>query len=266
MSIYCLLLEDYVFHPIYLHHLAQHFGPSIIGVSIVTRGARKPNLFRDLKELYAIFGPWYFFVLSVQRFLYMTLDVVYRLLHLPGTFSLQSVAHLHRIPTITVDNINTEKHLAYLQTRRPDILLSSSGQIFGESLLNIPTIACINRHSALLPKYGGVWPVVRAIQCNEKVTGVTMHTMTKKVDIGNILSQKTLPIGRADSLIGIYAKIFRLSVGATIEAVRRLEQGSRGQPMDESKRSYYSYPTREEGALVRKKIPIIRWNEFFLRE
>lgn len=265
MRIYCIFLEDYIFHPIYLHRLAQHLRDQIVGVSIVTRGARKPDLLRDLKELCAIFGVWYFFLLSLQRLLYVLLDLCCRFLHLHGTLSLEAVARLHHIPSIKTNNINASEHLRYVKEFHPDVIVSSAGQIFGDELLRIPTITAVNRHSALLPKYAGVWPVVRAIQFDEKKTGVTIHTMIKKIDAGNILAQRVLLLSTKDSLVALYAKLFRLSVDVTIEAIDVLRKGGRGQPMDERTRSYFSYLTRKEGALVRKKIPIIRWNEFFLR-
>src|SRR3989338_6786461 len=122
MKIYCILLEDYVFHPVYLHRLAQRLHGKICGVSIVMRGARKPNLRRDIKEFFSLFGFLGVLLLAVQRFLYIAIDLSLSLTNRPSTFSLSSVCTLHSIPVVFVKDVNNHKHIVWVKTFTPDII------------------------------------------------------------------------------------------------------------------------------------------------
>lgn len=47
----------------------------------------------------------------------------------------------------------------------------------------------INTHESLLPKYRGMHPIFYAVLNGDKVMGVTMHIVSKKMDAGDILGQ-----------------------------------------------------------------------------
>ena len=58
-----------------------------------------------------------------------------------------------------------------------------------EVLLNAVKDGFINLHPSLLPEYRGSNPYSRVIMNNEKVTGVTLHHMSKEFDKGDIILQ-----------------------------------------------------------------------------
>ena len=61
-----------------------------------------------------------------------------------------------------------------------------------------------NLHFSLLPAYKGVytsaWPIIN----QEKITGVTIHKVNKKIDGGNILYQKSFSIKKNDTSRDLY--------------------------------------------------------------
>ena len=63
-----------------------------------------------------------------------------------------------------------------------NIIISSNSLIFKKELLSIPKICTINRHSALLPSYGGLLPVFQSFIHGEKFTGVSIHYMNNKIE------------------------------------------------------------------------------------
>lgn len=64
---------------------------------------------------------------------------------------------------------------------------------------NIPTIATVNVHPSLLPKYRGPNPYMQSILHGELYSGVTIHLMSDEYDKGAILKQKQIRIYESDT-------------------------------------------------------------------
>lgn len=81
----------------------------------------------------------------------------------------------------------------------PDIIITCAfGQILPKKILDAPRLGCINVHASLLPKYRGGAPIHQAILDGETKTGVTIMYMAEKLDAGDIISQKEIPIEKTD--------------------------------------------------------------------
>jgi len=165
---------------------------------------------------------------------------------LKGDFfgSVESVARTMKIPHKIINQINTAEHINDINKLSPDLIISSNSLILGEKLIKLPKIACINRHSALLPSLGGILPVFRAVQYEHKFTGASVHFVVKKIDAGNILARKWIPIFKNDKMTTLYKACFRASYEATIEGIAKLRSGEQNSVIDNEglKHSYYSFP------------------------
>jgi predicted glycoside hydrolase/deacetylase ChbG (UPF0249 family)/folate-dependent phosphoribosylglycinamide formyltransferase PurN len=157
--------------------------------------------------------------------------------------SVMAAAKRLKIPYQVVSQVNTPTFLAQLRKLAPDLIVSSNSLIFGDQLLKLPTVACINRHSALLPSHGGILPVFRSVQYGEEFTGASVHVMSRGIDEGEVLSRKWLPIFPRDTLARLYRLCFVLSHEATTEAIAKLRRRN-PYPVarDGLAASYYSYP------------------------
>ncbi|MCB9855764.1 MAG: ChbG/HpnK family deacetylase [Phycisphaerales bacterium] len=162
--------------------------------------------------------------------------------------SVRGVCRRYGIPYRVVSKVNTPEFHDYARSFDPDVIVSSCTPIFKRELLNLPNVACINRHSSLLPTFGGILPVFRAVQMGEKYTGASVHRMTPEIDGGEVLSRKWLPIFPGDTLARLYQLCFVLSFEATYDAAAflRNEASSRSAPRAGLEKSYFSYPTRED--------------------
>lgn len=87
----------------------------------------------------------------------------------------------------------------------PDIIITVAyGQILPSNLLEFPKYGCINVHGSLLPKLRGGAPVHHALIDGYSKTGVTIMYMDKKMDAGDIISQKEVIIKDSDTLDSLY--------------------------------------------------------------
>lgn len=96
----------------------------------------------------------------------------------------------------------------YILDKKPDIIITCAyGQILPKEILNYPKHGCINAHGSLLPKLRGGAPIHHAIINGDKVTGMTIMYMDEKMDSGDIISQREVPILDSDNLDSLYNKM-----------------------------------------------------------
>lgn len=168
-------------------------------------------------------------------------------------YSVEAVCRGRGIPFQHIHNtINDRESIRCMRKYAPDVIISSNSLFFGPELLSVPRLGCVNRHSSLLPSYGGLWPVLHAIACGEKEVGVTAHMMTPQIDEGAILAQKPIPVLPNEPLTRVYEKCFIESVPVILSALQVIR--SDRQPNVESSHpaSYYSFPTDDQWRAFRR--------------
>ena len=96
----------------------------------------------------------------------------------------------------------------YILDKNPDIIITAAyGQIIPLEILEYPKYGCINVHGSLLPKLRGGAPIHHAIINGDKIAGVTIMYMDKKMDAGDIISQRSIEIGENTILDDLYYKL-----------------------------------------------------------
>jgi methionyl-tRNA formyltransferase len=94
---------------------------------------------------------------------------------------------------------------------QPDFFITAGyGKILPKTWLNYPTHGSLNLHFSLLPAYRGANPAEWAIMCGENQTGITFMKMSQKLDGGDIIEKRELPISAADTRETLYQKLYAL--------------------------------------------------------
>lgn len=245
--IFAIIEETPFYHPQYLQRLIREYARAeIIGAARVALPKGGP-LQKYLMKNWRFLGMGEFLLLGLKSFLLRWKGLLPRIIRGDYEGSVKAVLEKYRIPYRTVSKVNNKEFIDYVRSFDPDIILSSNSLIFGEELLRLPKVAAINRHSALLPSMGGVFPAFRYIQLNHAFAGISVHLMVKDIDSGGILSRKWFPITNRDSLDHIYRLAYTLSFDATCEALDKLRSGSAEPLPDEGiEKSYFSFPTPED--------------------
>ncbi len=65
----------------------------------------------------------------------------------------------------------------------------------------------LNIHPSLLPKYPGLEAWKQALAAGEKITGCTVHFVDERIDHGNIIAQREVPILPDDTPETLHARI-----------------------------------------------------------
>lgn len=77
----------------------------------------------------------------------------------------------------------------------------------------------INVHGSLLPKYRGGAPIQRSIMNGDKVTGITIIEMAKKLDAGRMYAKKECPILEEDTSSSIFEKLSYIGRDLLLEVI-----------------------------------------------
>ena len=253
MKLFFVIDETCFHHPQFLSKFLSASKDSVVGAALVTEVPDKSNL-----ELY-LRKHWYFltireiFVLAYQKYRAKFLDC----------FTTPKDGHYHSVKSVLkkfdIDyfeakkNINKEEYLEKIRLKEPDIIISSNSLYFGKKILEIPSICCLNRHSSLLPSYGGLWPVFQAFRCWEDFTGVSIHKMEKDIDTGVVLSHRKVPIQEGQTLNDLYGQCFDLSSDALLEAIQKLKIQNMTPDKLPNFPSYYTFPNKLHWMEFRKR-------------
>ena len=106
----------------------------------------------------------------------------------------------HQLPVYQPEKLSGSPEMAELMGLGADMIVTAAfGQFLPEKLLQSVKHA-VNVHASLLPKYRGGAPVHYAIINGDEQAGVTIMEMVKKMDAGDMISQKKIPITEVDNV------------------------------------------------------------------
>lgn len=99
------------------------------------------------------------------------------------------------IPVTELDDCNCATAVALFREKRPDFIVTAGfGQILKKAVLSVPCLDALNVHPSCLPDHPGSNPYRDVLRFNARMTGVTLHRLTRQVDGGEILRQARYPV------------------------------------------------------------------------
>jgi len=251
MRIYVLTQEDAFYIPRILDTLLAR-RRDVIGIGVVPGELRAGRALRYLR----LMGPRDFALQSANLAWHKARDLAARVLPAERSFSVAGAARWAHVPLESVPNVNAPAFIASLRARGVDLIVSiACPQIFKAELLATPAHGCINLHGALLPRYRGMLPSFWVLARGEAETGVTVHWMDARVDRGDVLLQRAVPI-RADDTVHRLVMRSKVEFGRDllIAAIAAIERGDAPRvPMDMSGASYVSFPDAAAVAEFRRR-------------
>jgi len=115
----------------------------------------------------------------------------------------------------------------HLRSFAPDlIVVAAYGQILPKNVLEMPSLACLNVHASLLPRWRGAAPIHYAVMAGDAETGVTIMYMNEKMDEGDRLLAKSIPIGADETTGQLHDRLEALGAETLSESLDLLLQGN----------------------------------------
>jgi methionyl-tRNA formyltransferase len=151
------------------------------------------------------------------------------------------------IPVLQPQKIRHAEDYQQVLDLKPDVIITAAyGQILPKAILEEPRYGCMNVHASLLPEYRGGAPIHQAIIDGKQKTGVTIMYMAEKLDAGDILTQKAVPIGEKDDVGTMHDKLSAAGAELLSETLPQLVEGKiNAAKQDESKATFAANITRD---------------------
>ena len=242
MNIVLLTQEDPFYLGKNINYLLQNMPAHsrVVGCVLfdVSPFGKKESFLDKARKTYDVFGA-VFFARYAAKFVWSKIV---------RKWQVRNVLARHGVPLVEVQgSINSDESLARIASYKPDVLVSIAGnQIFRRPLVDLASKACINLHTALLPKYRGLMPTFWVLKNGEKETGVSVFLVDEGIDSGPILVQKRVEIdGRSQEQLIKFTK--KLGMDAIIEAIELIRRGNYELiENNANEMTYYSFPTTED--------------------
>lgn len=102
------------------------------------------------------------------------------------------------------------------------VVLAGFMRVLKEPMLATFPRRIVNIHPSLLPKFPGLEAWKQALAANEKWTGVTVHYVDEKIDHGDIIAQRGVPVMSDDTPESLHTRIQEVEHALYPEALEQV--------------------------------------------
>ncbi|MFZ4273232.1 methionyl-tRNA formyltransferase [Streptomyces arboris] len=161
--------------------------------------------------------------------------------------SVADLAEKHGIPVI-IRNRPDGELVERLKEVAPDIIVANNWRTWmPPEIYNLPVHGTLNIHDSLLPAYAGFSPLIWALINGEPEVGVTAHLMDEELDAGDIVIQRSVPVGPTDTTTDLFHRTVDLIAPVTTEALGLIASGqTEFTRQDRSKASFFHKRAEED--------------------
>ena len=133
------------------------------------------------------------------------------------------------------ESVKDPAFAAEVATEKPDIIVVVAFRILPPAVFNAARLGSFNLHGSLLPRYRGAAPINRAVMAGDAETGVTTFFLQEKVDTGNVIMKRSMPIGPEETAGDVHDRMMVLGAQAVVDTTRMILDGTaKALPQDDS--------------------------------
>lgn len=134
---------------------------------------------------------------------------------------------------------------------KPDIIITAAyGQIIPQIVLDYPKYGAINVHGSLLPLLRGGAPIQRAIMRLHNTTGITIMYMAMKMDSGDIISQRSIPILDNDTSVTLFDKLSYIGSTLLLDTLPSIFDGTNPRRAQDEHMVTYGFNLKREEEII----------------
>ena len=144
----------------------------------------------------------------------------------------------HGLKVLQPKNLKAAEFVDKLRELKADLQIVVAFRMLPEVVWDMPALGTYNLHSSLLPKFRGAAPINWAIIRGEKETGVTSFKIQHKIDVGDVLFQEKIEIGKDETAGELHDRLMTLGAEVVLKTVKAIKMGDvELKPQDSGKAS-----------------------------
>jgi methionyl-tRNA formyltransferase len=165
--------------------------------------------------------------------------------------SVADLAEEHGVPVLLRNRPDDDALLASLKEADADVIVATNWRTWiPPAVFTSSRLGTLNVHDSLLPAYAGFAPLIWALLNGEEEVGVTAHMMDEDLDAGDIVLQRSVPVGPRDTTTDLFRKTLELFGPITVDGLALLATGNAQlTKQDQSKASFFHKRSLEDSRI-----------------
>nr|WP_042183110.1 methionyl-tRNA formyltransferase [Kibdelosporangium sp. MJ126-NF4]CEL15361.1 formyltransferase [Kibdelosporangium sp. MJ126-NF4]CTQ95600.1 formyltransferase [Kibdelosporangium sp. MJ126-NF4] len=165
--------------------------------------------------------------------------------------SVADLAGENGVPVLLRNRPDDEELLSGLKDADLDIIVANNWRTWlPPEIFTLPRHGTLNVHDSLLPAYAGFSPLIWALINGEPEVGVTAHMMDEELDAGDIVLQRSVAVGPADTTTDLFHKTVDLIGPITVDALALIASGeAKLTKQDRTKASFFHKRSIEDSKI-----------------
>jgi methionyl-tRNA formyltransferase len=163
--------------------------------------------------------------------------------------SVAELAEKHGVPVLI--RSKPDDLVEPLRAVDPDVIVATNWRTWiPPEVFTLPRLGTLNVHDSLLPAYAGFSPLIWALINGEPEVGVTAHMMDEVLDAGDIVIQRSVPVGPTDTTTDLFYRTLELFGPITTDGLALIATGRTDWvKQDRSKASFFHKRSIEDSRI-----------------
>ena len=132
----------------------------------------------------------------------------------------------HDLPVLQPVSLKDEAFIEQLRSFDAQLFIVIAFRMLPEAVWQMPPLGTFNLHASLLPRYRGAAPINWAVMNGDTETGVTTFFLKHEIDTGDVIQQRSCPIGRHDNVEVIHDRLMMMGADMVLETVDAIIAGT----------------------------------------
>ena len=130
------------------------------------------------------------------------------------------------LPVLQPVTLKDEAFIEELQSYQAQLFIVIAFRMLPEAVWQMPPLGTFNLHASLLPRYRGAAPINWAVMNGDTETGVTTFFLKHEIDTGDVIQQRSCPIGRHDNVEDVHDRLMVMGADMVLETVDAIINGT----------------------------------------
>ena len=132
----------------------------------------------------------------------------------------------HNLPVLQPVSLKDESFIEELRSLHAQLFIVIAFRMLPEAVWQMPPLGTFNLHASLLPRYRGAAPINWAVMNGDTESGVTTFFLKHEIDTGDVIQQRSCPIGRHDNVEDVHDRLMVMGADMVLETVDAIIAGT----------------------------------------